>query len=167
MYVEMQGSFSQSIKGQFLTPPTVCEMMAQFLIAEEDKDKPLNVLDPCVGTGRVFIAAHNYAPNARFYGIDIDNRAIRTAFTNACIQKISVRLLCANSLTHATTLDTEAGRKNWRYCNRWQSHYGELISVRDEFKEKRANRVIPKKMDLEEYKLQKAKQLSLFDYVGK
>jgi hypothetical protein len=44
MYVEMQGRFSQGIKGQFSTPPSVCEMMAQMLISPDDKDKAKNIL---------------------------------------------------------------------------------------------------------------------------
>ena len=86
-YVELQGRFSQGIKGQFLTPPHICDMMAQMLLFRDGSEEPVTVLDPCVGTGRMLIAAHKYAPNATLYGIDIDNRAIRTAFANACIHK--------------------------------------------------------------------------------
>ncbi|CAB1065499.1 hypothetical protein D1BOALGB6SA_10296 [Olavius sp. associated proteobacterium Delta 1] len=163
MYVDMQGRFSQSIKGQFLTPQNVTEMMAKMVMG--DGNKPLNVLDPCVGTGRMLISASNYAPKGSvFYGIDIDNRAIRTAFTNACIHKVSMRLLCANSLTQATDPRSEAGRHNWQYANHWQSHYGELKSIVDEFNELKAQKVVPKKMGLKEYKHRKAEQMSLFDY---
>ena len=87
LYVELQGRFSQGIKGQFLTPPHICDMMAQMLLFRDGSEEPVTVLDPCVGTGRMLIAAHKYAPNATLYGIDIDNRAIRTAFANACIHK--------------------------------------------------------------------------------
>ena len=167
MYVEFQGRFSQSVKGQFLTPQNVCEMIVRMSIGEEDKDKPMTVLDPCVGTGRFLISAGKYAPNATLYGIDIDNRAIRTAFTNACIQKLRVRLLCADSLRHATDPETEAGRNNWKYCNSWQSHYSELISIVDEFRELQEKGTVPKKVGLEEYKHRKAEQLSLFQYFNK
>lgn len=166
MYVEMQGRFSQGIKGQFLTPMNVCCMMAKMLLGGQEKDgKPVNVLDPCVGTGRMLIAASRYAPEGSvFYGIDIDNRAVRTAFANACLRKVSVRLLCADSLRHATDPRTEAGRLNWGYCNRWQSHYGDLKSLADEFRELQERSVVSKKLGLSQYKQRKAEQLSLFDY---
>ena len=164
MYVEMQGQFSQGIKGQFLTPPNVCDMMARMLI-QEDEDREISVLDPCVGTGRMLMAAARYAPNATLYGIDIDNRAIRTAFTNACIHKLRVRLLCADSLRHATDPRSEAGRHNWQYCNSWHSHYGELKTFVDEFRELKETKHIAKKMDLDQYKHKKAVQLNLFDAV--
>ena len=169
MYVDMQGRFSQSVKGQFLTPHTVCEMVAQITLAGADPEKPVNVLDPAVGTGRMLIAAHKYVPpGSVFFGVDIDNRAIRTAFANACIQKIPMRLLCADSLRHATDIATDAGRHNWRnYCNQWQSHYAELKTLADEHRELQQKRVIPKKESLEKYREKKAEQLSLFDYVGK
>jgi len=166
MYVEMQGRFSQGVKGQFLTPPSVCDMMAKMTMS--DGDKPVNVLDPCVGTGRMLIAASQYAPlGSTYYGIDIDNRAIRTAFTNACIHKISMRLLCADSLRHATDPRTQAGRDNWKYCNHWQSHYHELKTISDKYKELQEKREVPKKMNLQQYKHRKGEQLSLFDYTGK
>ena len=143
-------------------------MMAKMTLSNGNGDNPINVLDPCVGTGRMLIAASNYAPKgSTFYGIDIDNRAIRTAFTNACIQKISMRLLCADSLRHATDGRTKAGRDNWQYCNHWQSHYGKLRSIADEFQELQEKKEVPKKMDLQEYKNKKAEQLSLFDYARK
>jgi len=136
-------------------------------IPESERQKPLNILDPCVGTGRFLISAGKYAPNAVLYGVDIDNRAIRTAFANACIHKIRVRLLNADSIRHATMPDTEAGRYNWRFCNSWNSHYSELKGVVDEFNEKKEKRMVPKTMKLPEYKQQKAVQMNLFDYAGK
>ncbi len=163
LYVELQGRFSQGIKGQFLTPQNVCEMMAEMVMGDADNGRPANVLDPCVGTGRMLISAHRYAPpGSVFYGIDIDNRAIRTAFTNACIHKVPMRLLCADSLRHATRPDTEAGRHNWKYCNSWRSHYGELRSIVDEFRELQEKGEVPEETSLKEYK---AKQLQLWDYL--
>jgi len=167
MYVEMQGYFSQSRKGQFLTPPTVCEMMVKMTIGEKERKKPLTILDPCVGTGRFLISAGKYAPNATLYGIDIDNRAIRTSLANACIHKLRMRLLNADSLRHATDFSTEAGRYNWQYCNKWQSHYSKLKGIEEEFREKKNKKEVPKKMKMSEYKAQKAVQMSLFDYGGK
>ena len=78
-----------------------------------------------------------------------------------------MRLLCADSLRHATDPRTQAGRDNWQHCNHWQSHYGQLKSIREEFQELREKKEIPKKMDLQQYKQKKAEQLRLFDYVGK
>jgi len=168
MYIEMQGYFSQNRKGQYLTPPVIYDFMVRMTLGVVEKDKPLNILDPCVGTGRFLVSAGKYAPNAVLYGIDIDNRAVRTALANACIHKLRMRLLCADSLRHATDFDTEAGRHNWGFCNSWQSHYSELKAIGYEFAEKKEKRAIPKKMNLEEYRKQKAVQMNLFDdYVGK
>ena len=167
MYVEMQGRFSQGIKGQYLTPPQICDFMTRMTLGVVDRDRPLNILDPCVGTGRFLIAAGKYAPEAVLYGIDIDNRAIRTAFANACIHKLRMRLLNADSLAHATDWNTDAGRYNWKYCNHWQSHYNDLKSIVDEFSELKKTKKVPEKTALPEYKQQKAVQLNLFDYVGK
>lgn len=143
-------------------------MMAKMTLAENKADRPINVLDPAVGIGRMLNAASKYAPDGSvFYGTDIDNRAIRTSFANACVHKIPMRLLCANSLSHATDPRTQAGRHNWKYCNHWQRHYGELKSTREEYEELKQKEAVPKKMKLEQYKHRKAEQLSLFDYGAK
>lgn len=123
IYVEKQGRFSQGIKGQFLTPAHICDFMVNVVINEEEKDKPINIFDPCVGTGRFLMTASKYAPKAVLFGVDIDNRAIRTAFANACIHKARMRLLHADSLRHATDISTKAGLYNWKFCNSWQSHW--------------------------------------------
>jgi len=89
------------------------------------------------------------------------NRAVQTAFTNACIQKISVWLLCADSLRHATDISTEVGRYNWGFCNSWQKSYGDLRGLADELAELKEKRVVPKKESLDRYRERKADQLKL------
>jgi len=49
MYVEMKGRLSPGIKGQFLAPSNVCEMIAKMTMGDNG-DKPINVLNPAVYT---------------------------------------------------------------------------------------------------------------------
>ena len=128
MYLEKVISSNQAQRqGQFLTPMHVAQMTAAMTIGETDK--PVRVLDPCVGTGRMLMAAHKQAPNAKLFGVDLDQRMVRIAFTNFAIHDISGYLLHADSLQHETDLSTEEGRYNWQFANRWHSSLDELKPI--------------------------------------
>lgn len=128
MYLDRVISTNQAQRqGQFLTPMNVAQMTAAMTIGET-KDK-VNVLDPCVGTGRLLMAAHKQAPNAKLFGVDLDQRMVRIAFTNFAIHDISGYLLHADSLQHETDISTEEGRYNWQFANRWNSHLDQLKPI--------------------------------------
>lgn len=121
-------------KGQYLTPQNVVELMCAMTFGKKNYEK-INVLDPCVGTGRFLLTANKYAPNANLFGVDIDLRAIRTAFTNAAIHSITMYLLNADSLRHETDISKEDGRYNWHFANRWYSYWDKLKEMTAERKE--------------------------------
>lgn len=125
MYLEKLVTETEAQKrGQFLTPENVADMMAQMTIPKSDR--PVNILDPAVGSGRLLMAAHKQAPNARLFGVDTDLRMIRIALTNFAIHGIQGYLLHGNSLEHQIDIATEDGRDNWQYANRWDSHIDKL-----------------------------------------
>ncbi|MFH1372355.1 MAG: N-6 DNA methylase [bacterium] len=125
MYLEKIVSRSESTrKGIFLTPAEVAQMMASMTI--EKTDRQVNVLDPAVGSGRLLMAAHKQAPRARLFGVDIDLRSLRIAFTNLAIHSISGYLLHADSLRHEIDIAKEAGQQNWQYANHWYSCMDQL-----------------------------------------
>jgi len=45
----------------------------------------INILDENAGTGRILMAAHKRAPNAGLYGLEMDVRKLRIAYTNFAI----------------------------------------------------------------------------------
>ena len=112
-------------KGLYLTPQPVVEVICKSTL-EGAKDKEVNILDPCTGTGRFLLAAARYAPKGRLFGVDRDLTMIRTAFTNAAIHNVSMYLLHADSLRHEIDIAKEDGRANWRYANRWDSQMDKL-----------------------------------------
>lgn len=125
MYLEkLVGTRQAQERGQFLTPMNVAESMAAMTIGQTDK--PIRVLDPCVGTGRLLMAAHKTAPNALLFGADIDLRALQIAFANFAIHGISGYLLHADSLVHDTDISTDDGIYNWHFANRWDSCMNKL-----------------------------------------
>lgn len=125
MYLEKLVTKDQAQnRGQFLTPENVAGMMSQMAIPTTEQ--PLNILDPAVGTGRLLMAAHKQAPNARLFGVDIDLRMVRIALANFAIHDIPGYVLHANALEHVIDIATEEGRHNWQYANKWDSQMDRL-----------------------------------------
>lgn len=120
MYLEKVVGIKQvQQRGQYLTPMNVAESMAVINVGKTDKK--VKVLDPAVGTGRLLMAAYKQAPNGVFFGVDVDIRMVRIAFTNFAIHGISGYLLHADSLIHEIDISEEEGRNNWQYANKWYS----------------------------------------------
>jgi hypothetical protein len=65
--------------GFYPTPVPLCQTMAQMIIGEEDA-RTRTVCDPCVGTGRMLLAASNYS--YRLYGCDINPTVIKATLVN-------------------------------------------------------------------------------------
>ena len=77
--------FCEKNSGQFFTPNPICEFMAQILCGDgnEDRGKPLRVLDPTCGSGRMLISASkNLGPGNEYYGIDIDHTCVKMTAIN-------------------------------------------------------------------------------------
>ncbi|MFA7709921.1 MAG: N-6 DNA methylase [Candidatus Neomarinimicrobiota bacterium] len=125
IYMDIQGCKEANRKGQYITPMHLCDLMVGMTM--NLGNGPIRVLDPCIGTGRFAIAVSNINPDARIFGVDIDNRAIQTAICNSCIFKIHGFYLHADSLLHIIDIKYEEGRKNWRFANQWVSHFSEMV----------------------------------------
>jgi hypothetical protein len=65
--------------GFFPTPMPVVELMARMTVGDEDARKK-TICDPCVGTGRMLLAASNFS--YRLYGCDIDSTVIKATLVN-------------------------------------------------------------------------------------
>lgn len=73
-------------RGQFFTPPAVCDLMTQFQgNTEELKGKGHRVNDPTCGSGRNLIAFHVHAPGNYMYGEDIDRTCCMMTVCNFLI----------------------------------------------------------------------------------
>lgn len=75
---ELYGSGRSNPTGYFPTPINVSLMMAKMMMSENDKTK--SVCDPCVGSGRLLMAASNYSLN--LYGMDIDKSILNICKVN-------------------------------------------------------------------------------------
>ena len=115
-------------KGLYLMPMPDTETAAVVNVIETDKTR--TILDPAVATGRLLMAVHKMTPNSKLFGVDVDLRALRIAFTNFAIHSISGYLLHADSLKHEIDINNEDGISNWHYANRWYSCMDKLKEAR-------------------------------------
>jgi hypothetical protein len=105
-----QGAITRGENGQFFSPPSVCDLMASMSDIDERRDKPLQsdnddrelktIFDPCVGSGRMLLAAAKVNRNRYFVGQDIDHRCAKIAAINLALWNLSGRIIWGNTLTN-------------------------------------------------------------------
>lgn len=87
-FEEHNGKFGRDAKGQFFTPETVCDFMAQItaIDAEADGDTPRTLMEPSCGSGRNLMAFDRLHPRNRFKmfytACDIDSRCVKMCALN-------------------------------------------------------------------------------------
>ena len=94
-------SFSQGKLGQFFTPWPVCQFMARCTVTpQEESERPLRVIDPCCGSGRLLLAGSEVlGPGHEFYGIDLDHTCVKMAALNLFFNgAFGSEVMCADAL---------------------------------------------------------------------
>lgn len=119
-------------QGLVLTPPAIVKFMTKAAIDNipKEDERPLNILDPCVGSGRFLLEAYKVAPKANLFGVDINLDLVRACVTNLELRNIKKHyILHANSLLHEIAITNDNGIYNWNFSNSWQSHIAELKTI--------------------------------------
>lgn len=84
LFMEHNGRFGASARGQFFTPETVCDFMAKITYDHTEKDLLIN--DPACGSARTLIAFDRCHPQNRFKNFyvaqDLDSRCVKMAVLN-------------------------------------------------------------------------------------
>lgn len=104
-FQEIASNRDKSWKGQFFTPPSLCNMMAQLTLQGNPPQREQRVLDPACGSGRMQIAFDRNNPphsNHFYVGVDIDARCIRIAAINFYFHGMRGAVICGNSLSLET-----------------------------------------------------------------
>lgn len=83
--------------GQFFTPETICDLMAQMTIDTKATGQRFN--DCACGSGRNLLAAAKIAPNNFFYGADVDANCAKMTAVNFFLNGLRGEVSWMNSLS--------------------------------------------------------------------
>lgn len=91
------GSWDRKLKGQFMTPPHISQLMAEM--APVDNTRTGNVMDPAGGSGGLLLASHTRNPRNFHVSMDVDHTMCLQAVCNFIIHGVVGMVVCINSLT--------------------------------------------------------------------
>ena len=96
-------NISRKGSGQFFTPWHICTFMAKSSFeasSEERHDRPLRILEPSCGSGRMLMAMLREAgPYHEYYAIDLDQTCVKMTAINLFLSGLfRSETLCANAL---------------------------------------------------------------------
>lgn len=88
---------------QYFTPWTICMFMASCVAGDgkEETDRPLRILDPSCGSGRMLLAgARTRGTEHEYYGIDLDHVCVKMTALNLFLSGIfHGEVMCADALS--------------------------------------------------------------------
>lgn len=93
---------SHGHNGEFFTPYPICQFMARVTANEKvtDEERPLRILDPACGSGRMLVAAKMVMGSGHeYYGIDINHTCVKMTALNLFLNGMwKSEVMCANAL---------------------------------------------------------------------
>lgn len=95
-YEVLAGNYKKSRLGQFFTPKPLCDLMTAFIIDKEDFGKTIN--EPTCGSGRIILAANNYAPGNYYIAQDLDPICCKMTALNCCFHTVRAEIHCMDTL---------------------------------------------------------------------
>ncbi len=101
LYEEIASQSKASFLGQFFTPPTVCDFMAQIQRPLEecgDRKTGLTINDPTCGSGRLLLAFNKFAPGNYLVGQDVDVICTKMTAINMALHGCRGQSINGNSL---------------------------------------------------------------------
>ncbi|MBN2786932.1 MAG: SAM-dependent DNA methyltransferase [Paludibacteraceae bacterium] len=99
------GKSRRDNRGQFFTPGTVCDFMAQINADESMTGKGLTISDPTCGSGRTLLAFNAIAPGNYLYAEDIDRTCCMMTVCNFVIHGVIGEVIWHDSLDPGSFYD--------------------------------------------------------------
>jgi type I restriction-modification system DNA methylase subunit len=96
-------NLSRKGSGQFFTPWPICLFMASCTresVEDKPVDRPLRILDPACGSGRMLLAGNKVnGPMHEYYGVDIDETCVKMTALNLFLNGLfRSEVMCADAL---------------------------------------------------------------------
>lgn len=98
LFMALQSKSGQQQKGQFFTPPHICDLMAGMTLKEKS-GKIESVNDPTAGSGRLLLAGHHISQRNFFVAQDIDMTCCMMSTVNFLIHGVVGIVECINTIT--------------------------------------------------------------------
>ncbi|MEP3833096.1 N-6 DNA methylase [Rhodopirellula bahusiensis] len=97
-----QGAITYGENGQFFTPDSVCNLMANLAVPADRTDEPRTITDPACGSGRQLLAVAKHQPHWDFTGRDVDHRCVQMTAINMGLNGLRGWAAWQNTLTLET-----------------------------------------------------------------
>lgn len=97
-----QGGITWGEHGQFFTPAPLCKVMAELTLGDVPRPpdgRPIRVMDPACGSGRMLLAVAERDPTAVLFGQDIDGRCVLMTAINLALARRTGAVIKGSSLT--------------------------------------------------------------------
>lgn len=104
-----EGAITYGERGQFLTSPDLCELMAR-LNTFDDSVTDETVCDPCCGSGRMLLAYAQQKRPRELVGQDVDLRCVRMTAINLALRNMYGFVLWGDSLKNEVKLAYRTGQ---------------------------------------------------------
>jgi len=107
-----QGAITYGEAGQFLSPMSICRLMAQVTVGDmppEEAATKKSVADPCCGSGRMLLGVAEIHRHWEFIGQDVDLRCVRMTAINLALRNLYGYVIHGNSLANERRLVYRTG----------------------------------------------------------
>ncbi len=93
------GGITYGERGQFFTPDSVSQLMANLTTSSDESKEPKSVCDPACGSGRILLSIAKQHPNWEFTGQDVDHRCAQMTAINLGLNGLHGWAVWQNTLT--------------------------------------------------------------------
>lgn len=98
VFMEIIAPSDAQYKGQFFTPQSICDMIAQMTYGDDLKDG-MRVSDPACGSGRTLLAMAKLNRNLIFYAADVDQTCCKMTLLNMLANSLTCEVAWMNSIS--------------------------------------------------------------------
>jgi type I restriction enzyme M protein len=113
-YESLASNHKKSGFGQFFTPKSLCDIMADITVESEDYGNTIN--DPTVGSGRTFLAANRVCKGNFYVGQDIDHMCVKMCCINMAMHGLK------GEVFHMDTLRNQSPWNTYTINHGWHKH---------------------------------------------
>lgn len=110
-YEELASNYKKSSFGQFFTPKTICDFMAQITVNKNDFGNKIN--DCAAGSGRTLLAANKVCKGNYYIAQDLDHICVKMCCINMAMHGLKGEVHHMNSLQNNEPFNSYTINYDW------------------------------------------------------